>query len=201
MLFLCFLCGVSYAQESTDFSIYMDTTGKNAVLFRGKRAFNYNMRYNGHCYWQTPEFQIGEIDYNGKHYEGVLMNIDAHRGEVLVKSTQSIMPIALITDAIDRFSIDGEQYVRPEGERKKGIPDGFYQVLGNGDNIVYKKVHKNFTSNTNNNNGIAIGYEDPNYDVNVVSFFQYNVRYYILGKDGVLKKIGKRKAKKLAGRL
>jgi len=188
------------AQESTDFSNYMEATGKNALLFRGKRAFNYNMRYNGHCFWQTPDFKIGDIDYNGKHYDDILLNIDAHRGEVLVKSPKSVMVIALISDAIDRFSIDGEQFVRPDAARSKNCPDGFYQILCDGDVTVYKKVTKNFTSNTNNNNGVSIGYEDPNYDVSVVSFFQYNARYYTV-KDGVLKKIGKRKAKKLAGRV
>lgn len=182
----------------------MAASGKNAVLFRGRRAFNYNVKYNGHCYWQTPEFKLGEIDYNGKHYEDVLLNIDANREEVLVKGKDFIVAIALITDEIERFSIAGDQFVRPEGPRKKNCPDGFYQILNPGaDNVVYKKVHKIFTSNTNNNNennGAAIGYEDPNYDVTVINFFEYNAKYFIR-KDGVLKKIGKGKAKKLAGRL
>jgi len=201
-LCLCFSEGVSFAQENTDYDVYMESSNKNAILFRGRRAFYYNIRYNGHCYWMTPEFQNGDIVYNGKHYYDVLLNFDAYRGEVLVKSSSAVMAIALSSDEVERFTIGVERFERPTATKKKSFyPDGFYQILyQDNTTTVYKKVIKTFTSNTNNNNGPAIGYDDPNYDPAVINFFQYNGKYF-LAKDGVLKKIGKGKARKIAGRV
>ena len=198
---LCLSEGLSSAQESTDFGVYMKAAEKNAVLFRGRRAFYYNIRYNGHCFWDTPDFKTGEVVYNGKHYYDVLLNIDACRGEVLVKNESAVMSIVLVGENIDWFSIAGSKFVRPSGKMKKSYPEGFYEILFEGEGqTLYKKVNKVFTSNTIYNNGSGIGYDDPNYDPKVINYFQYNAKYY-LEKDGVVKKIGKGKARKIAGRV
>lgn len=199
-LCLC-LSESAFAQEDTDYGVYMQTTKKNAVLFRGKRAFNYNLRYNGHCFWNTKEYLPGSVKYNSKLYEDVYLNFDASRGEVLVKSPELLSGIVLVDEFVDYFVIGDSRFERPQASFKKSSPEGFYEVLfDDGTTTIYKKVIKTFTSNTNYNNGAAIGYDDPDYDSSLIYFFQYTAKYYS-AKDGVMKKIGKGKARKISGRI
>ena len=190
-----------FAQENTDYGVYMQTTKKNAVLFRGKRAFTYNIRHNGHCFWSTKEYLPGTVKYNSKTYEDVLLNFDASRAEILVKSEELLSGIVLVDDYVEYFTIGESRFERPQASFKKSAPQGFYEVLSNdGTTTIYKKVTKTFTSNTNYNNGAAIGFDDPDYDSSLIYFFQYNAKYY-MAKDGLMKKIGKGKARKISGRI
>lgn len=198
---LCFFSGEAFAQENTDYDVYMQSTRKNSVLFRGKRAFNYNIRHNGHCFWSTKEYLPGKVKYNSKLYEDVLLNFDAAREELLVKSEELLSGIVLVSDYVEYFEMGGSLFERPQAVMKKSFPAGFYEVLyRDASTTVYKKVMKIFASNTNYNNGASIGYDDPEYDSSLIYFFQYTGKYYLV-KDGVMKKIGKGKARKLAGKI
>jgi len=189
------------AQENTDYSVFMRNAGNNAVLYRGNRAFYYNLRYNGHYFWETVDFKLGTVMYNGKLYRDVLLNIDACRNEVQVKCPEQFFSVILPSKGIEWFTIGDKLFEIPSGVVKGKVYEGFHEVLlKDGDVTVYKKVRKNLTSNTINNNGSGIGYDDPNYNEAVFNYFQYVGRYYIL-KDGVFKKISKNKALKLTGRI
>lgn len=179
----------------TPYEAFKETAGVQSVLYRGRQATQYNLRYNGIPYWETTEFLPGSVIYNEKTYTDVLLNIDAVSMDLLVKYEPSMPAVSLHRDDVLSFDIAGQQYINLNAQ---GIdaPEGFFRVLLDGEEQdVVMQVQKMLKKATDNRNGKAIGYYDPDYDPSVIEFFEYSARYYFL-KDGVLTKTSRRKATK-----
>jgi len=188
---------VASAQNSAEYQAFMQASGYKSVLFRGKVAQSYSgTPHNGTYYWSSPEFKLGSIMYNGKLYEDVFLNIDANTKDVLVRSNQNSLPVALNRDYVDYFNIGDDRFINLQ---KSGYPAriGFYQIIKDGDEPIYLYVSKSYMSSTDNVNGDEIGYVDENYNAKLFKYFGYEARYYMY-RAGKLKKIGRNKALKLA---
>lgn len=192
---LCFLASPGVFAQ-TPYETFKETAGVQSVLYRGRQATQYNLRYNGIPYWETTEFLPGSVIYNEKSYSDVLLNIDAVSMDLLVKYEQSMPAVSLHRDDVLSFDIAGQKYVNLAAQGVENAPDGYFRVLLEGaEQDVYMQVNKTLKKATDNRNGKAIGYYDPDYDPTVIEFFEYYAKYYFLN-DGVLTKVGRRKAMK-----
>lgn len=189
------LPGRAYAQQA-EFDSFRKAASYQSVLYRGHAPRSYaSVLYNGTYFWQTTEFLPGSVTFNGKHYTNVLLNIDAFAQELLVKSAPGAPAVVLNRSKVTGLEIDGRQFVNLELAGQEGALPGFYCVAC-GNPLIYQRIDKYYASSTDNVNGQAIGYEDPNYRTDVLNYFNMYQRFYVV-KDGRLKKIGKRKAFKL----
>lgn len=181
-----------------EFDKYVEAAEEKMVVLRGKKAFTYNIRYNGHCYWDTPIFKGGEIRFNGKTYTNLEMNIDVCHDELLVKMPTSTIPVAIDQDAVSYLRIGDTEFTKfEEGKYPKLVP-GFYEVVFLGESYnIYRKVTKTLSPDTDGHGSGLIGYRDPNFNYSIHDFFNFRQRYY-LEKDGKMKKIGPEKAAKLS---
>lgn len=180
----------------TPYEVFKEAAGAQSVLFRGRQATQYAFHFNGNPYWDMPEFRLGNLEYNEKIYENVLLNIDAVSQDVLVKYEESMPAISLYREDVGTVFIGGNKYRNLSAEGVEGAPVGFFLVLlEGGGQEVFMQVTKALQKAVDNRNGKPIGYYDPDYDPTVLEFFDYTAKYYSL-KDGVLTKVGRRKALK-----
>ena len=187
LLILCLsacLAGLSaYAQEES-------------TLFRGLGPKSYPFKFNGTYYWQSDEFMPADICYNGKQYQKVLSNIDAHTQNLLVIPSKDALPILLNRDQVAWFRWNGYLFVNLQYLGYPDAPDGFFEVLKDDASPVLRQRVKAFKTGTDNVNGDIIGYTDPNYNPEVVNYFEKKEIPYTI-KDGKVKKLKKKEYKKL----
>lgn len=199
LIFFLMCAGSAVAQTDEDYSRFMNAAGNQSMLFRGRQAVQYvNVRYNGHYYWDTPQFKEGTVMLAGKRYDDVLLNIDACAKNLLACSVQGAPAIALNRDDVEWFDIEGSHFVNLQLEgRCQNADIGFYAVLKDGPEPVYMRVDKLLRSGTDDYNGKdGIGYDDPNYKREILTSFICLRKYYTV-KNGALKKINEKKAKAL----
>jgi hypothetical protein len=64
--------------QPTIYEEYAQEAGDALMIYRGRKAIHYAFQFNGTFYWESPQFLIGDVVYNHKKYEGLLLNIDAN---------------------------------------------------------------------------------------------------------------------------
>ena len=74
------------------------------------------------------------------------------------------------------------------GQGETSLPEGFYEVFGEGPEKVYKHVSKRLLDSTQSKNGDAIGYYDPDYNTGLTAYFAITKTYYFMDSDGVFTK-------------
>ena len=199
VVFMAVLLGsvqIVQAQSTEEFTKFQQAASYQSALFRGRSARLYTgTLFNGHYFWTSPEYRTGSVTFNGKTYYGVLMNIDACAQDLLVRSHSGAPAVIVARDMVPEFTIGDEHYVNLVLAGVPGAVEGYYRVACESP-LIYQRVNKVLSSSTNNVNGSGIGYEDPGYRTDVFNYFMNEVRFYVL-KDGALKKIGKKKARKM----
>ena len=77
------MSAVAPAWAQDDYTLFSREAGAASLLYRGQKAFAYNMLYNGTYYWNSPDFRKGRVLYDGKGYDDLLLNVDAARQDLL----------------------------------------------------------------------------------------------------------------------
>lgn len=196
-LLLLLSAWLSYAQSGIEYESFAQAAQENSVLYRGRQATQYAFNYNGVPYWSPDGFREGSVDYNGKTYYGVLLNIDACVQDLLVKYSAEMPAVALDRDHVTSCVIAGTPYANLALREVRKAEPGYYAVLADGATPVYYRVDKFLRKSTGSKNDVNIGYDDPDFKPNVLQYFAHRGRYYTIQNDA-LKKIGKRRAMKLA---
>lgn len=171
-----------------------DTAGYTA-LYRGSLPKSYPFRYNGTYFWNRKAFQPGFVWYNGKQYDNVLVNVDAYSGELLVCPQEGVGTVVAYRDQVAWFTMDGVLFVNLRYLGYPEAPEGYFEVLVDGQVPLLRQVVKRLRSDGGTHNGDAIGYDDPQYDADVPTYFLREERYFAL-EDGRLVKIRKRNYQK-----
>ena len=136
-------------------------------------------------YAYSDEFQPGTIHFNGKHYSGLMMNLNAHRNELQVRIGTTGESIAVKRSLVGDFTIGKRNFTALYGERGiKGLAEGYYQVLYRGKDMLLKEIYKSTNDRTDYVNNIT------------VKVFTTRIRYWLV-KDG--KVTGIRDGNDLAG--
>lgn len=157
----------------------------NIPVFRGELAQRYNYQLEGTVYAYSDEFQEGTLEFNGKHYSGLMMNLNAHRNELQVRIGTTGESIAVKRSLVGDFTIGKRNFTALYGERGiKGLAEGYYQVLYRGKDMLLKEIYKSTNDRTDYVNNIT------------VKVFTTRTRYWLV-KDG--KVTGIRDGNDLAG--
>ena len=184
------------AQESPYEDFMQNAEGK-AVLYRGRKALSYrNLRFNGTYYAYTKDYAEGSVMFNGKLYEGILLNIDACQQQLLSRWADAMPEVIIDSRKVRYFTIGQDKYLNLSEDGYDAAP-GFYKVLRQDDShFVVVLRTKTLHNSADNVNGAKIGYDDPDYNPEVFNYFSVTDKYYVI-RDGVLKKIRRRKALKM----
>ena len=175
-------CLSASAQGQAELETFQATAGERSVIFRGKQAARYSFPANGHPYWTQPAFETGDIVIEGNLYRDVPLNIDAHVQRALVQLEGSPVSVALTPAQVSSITLDGRRFVGvgPDGD----LPEGFYEVFGQGSEQVYKHIFKRLENSVTNANGSTIGYYDEDYRPEVTRYFYYIATYYFRDAAG-----------------
>ena len=134
VLFLTALCcsGTLFGQGTYDKAIY-----------RGPVALAYPFKtYKGTYYAFDKQFEKSDVEYNRKWYRDVELNLDACRDELCLNmGGRSI--IVLSKELVGRFVFGGRNFICL-GDGVDGLAPGYYQVLYDGEDKVYKKIIKKY---------------------------------------------------------
>lgn len=198
-LFILF-AGSLAARAQDELKAFQDAAGDRAILYRGKQATRYLFPYNGHPFWRETAFQSGDICFEGNEYHDVLLNIDASDQLALAQLSNGLFAISLSPALTPSLTMGDRRFVGVgPGE---ALPEGFYELIGNGPEQVYMQVRKTLTSSTNSANGDSIGYYDENYRYEVLTFFAVNKAFYFKDAAGNFSRIRTRGAllRKFPGR-
>jgi hypothetical protein len=163
--------------QSTIYTDYAQEAGDALMIYRGRKAIHYAFQFNGTFYWESPQFLVGDVVYNSKRYEGLLLNIDANLQQVQVKHPVSAITVALNTSYLTSFNIGEKRFICRDG--------GIFEILHNGPITLLRQITKKLNRDIHLRNGDAIGYYDPNFKENVFYYFKYNSTLYCL-KDNDL---------------
>ena len=96
--------------------------------------------------------------------------------------------VALSPAQVDTLIV-GDRCFVGRAQADKELPAGFYEVIGEGPEQVYKHVDKRLHSSVNNVNGAIIGYNDDNYDTSLTRHFAIATSYYFRDRDGHFSRI------------
>ena len=134
---LSFLTAVSFAaaQDYSERRDFIEKASDRSILYRGRQATRYNIRYDGTPFWESPDFVEGSITLDGRLYEGVRVNVDAFAGEVQLLPPGARSPIVPTKEHVDRASMGDVKFVNL-AKKGYGVVPSFYEVVYEGDFIV-----------------------------------------------------------------
>ena len=184
LLFVC-LCFPLHAQNRN--SQYLNEVGSLSTLYRGTLPTQYPYQINGTYFWEQKNFRKGEVYYNGRLYEDVLVNIDACRQDLQVRVDEKTAPVVLIKEWVCYFTIESDLFLNLHYLGYTEAPDGYFMLVRDGKQPVFLQVNKVFTSRPGNHNGEDIGYVDPNYNDDLVNYFAKKESYYTIESGKVVK--------------
>lgn len=122
---------------------YMQQAGQNAVLYRGPLPQILPFRYNGSIFAFQETFTRCNLWYNHKFYPNVLLNLDAYRDELYIRIPDKLVTLVLEKKAVETFILEEKEFINilPETPYKNLMP-GFYQVVYNGKDKLFKKIRQ-----------------------------------------------------------
>ena len=173
-----------------------DPESTYAGIFRGKLPAVYPYRFNGTYFWYDKTFREGEVMYNGRLYQDISLNVDACENELQVRPVDGISAMVVFRDQVAWFTMGDVLFVNLRYLGWKDVPEGYYEVLRDGETPLLRRVEKTLRFDSNGSGVLQIGYDDPGYDTTVPNYFHLRETFYALEK-GQLKKVNKRKLKKL----
>ena len=187
-LLTLFLLAAIPAAAQDDAALYMEQVGGSALLYRGHRAYGYPTPFNGTYYWYGPEYREGSVIYNGKHYDNLLLNVDAVRQDLLVKSRDGKV---LDPDYVTSFMMGGHKFLNLRNIYGEAAPSGYWEVLYDGRAKVLKQVVRILMQDLEGNLRSAMGY-DGEYKAGVYNVFVYEEKFCYMAEDGTLTPIRRR---------
>lgn len=173
------LSAVCLAQESAEYRQFADSSGYLATIYRGPEARKYNFAYNGTPFWFSPDFQNGDLRYNGKTYHDITMNVDAYDGDLLLRPAGGITSVVAVKEFVEWFTLNGRMFVNLKSD-PSGLADGYYwKVCSTGDVVFYCRVEKTRDTDISVNSDM-IGYKDPNIRSYIHEYFKFNQNCYLV---------------------
>lgn len=115
---VCLLCGTMKAQQQQRlFEEYLKEAGDQAEMFIGKIEHGYpSTVYLKHPYWIVEDFLQGDVWYNGRLYQNVLLRYDAYLHQLVVKTPIKKSNVCVQMQLVEKFIMDDIEYSRRNGE-------------------------------------------------------------------------------------
>lgn len=181
--FWLLLTGSGIAAAQDDFAVFRDEAREASLLYRGHKAFEYSLLYNGTYFWESPEFNTGDVIYCGKEYRDVELNIDAARHELIVRIGKGISPKVLGREYVQECRFGGRHFLNLQFLYGTDAPFGYWEVLHEGRNKVLLRVDKHLEQDLEGNKRDMTHYVGT-YRPNVYQTFVYVATYCFMTEDG-----------------
>lgn len=192
LLALPFLAVFSPAFAQDDYDLFRNQAKGASLLYRGHQAYEYALVYNGTYYWTSPEYLPGEVLYNGNTYREVLLNIDAARQDLLVRTPDGISEKVLESRFVEACSFGGRRYENLRSLYGAAAPEGYWQVVyDQGRGRLLCQVRKILEQDVENSKSALTHYEGV-FRPNIYQLFTYNASYLFVTEDGVFIRIRRR---------
>lgn len=189
------VCINASAQQSRSYDDFMAEAGENSVLYRGHRAMQYEFRYNGHQYWDNRIFERGSVEFNGKSYDNILLNIDCCAQDLLAVFDNELAAVVLNHEHIGDILIGNRHFALAENISPV-LPTRFVEIFDTNSGPLYRCRKKDVKKSSDAPNPSKLGYEVDNFNFNINQYFSLRETWYTERK-GELRKIGRRKAFKM----
>ncbi len=113
------------------------------AIYRGPVALSYPFQvYKGTFYAFDKQFEKSSVEYNRKWYYNVDLNLDACRDELCLSMDGGAI-IVLSKELVGRFTFGTRDFICI-GDDVEGLAPGYYQILYDGEDKVYKKIIKKY---------------------------------------------------------
>jgi len=143
---LCLSCIITNAQTTADTSVNASYNKKIAAygdLYYGIEHLGYTQKMNGTPYFESTEWQKGNVIYNNVLYKDVMLKYDLAADELIVLHPNNFFGVTLVTDKVQSFTISNNEFIYVPARNKLGLKQsGFYQVLVNGKLSILAKRSK-----------------------------------------------------------
>ena len=170
VLVLALLLPLSAAAQD-EAARFLREAGGDALLYRGHKAYSYPMAFNGTYFWEGPAFRTGEVLYNGKRYAGLMLNVDAARQDLVVRTPSGAADKVLARDLVERFTLDKNLFLNLEKVYGPASPAGYWEVLYDGKAKVVRQVRRILRQDLDGTLRMQMGYDDATYRGNVHNTF------------------------------
>ena len=167
-----------------DGALYMEQSAGSALLYRGHVAQTYPMAFNGTWFWTGPLFDRGDVAYNGTVYRDILMNVDASRQELLVKTASGGTDKVLNRELVSWFTMGSRRFLNLQDAYGPEAPSGYWEVLYDGKARIVRQVVRSLRRDLNGELRQEIGYDDSTYRPEVHQTFTRTIRYCYITEDG-----------------
>src|SRR4051794_30178252 len=114
-------------------------------LYNGSEYVDYAYTLTeGIPFFETSQFTTGLVKYDGVLYQDVPILYDEVLGEVLIQDAYGRGKIMLNTEKVSAFNFLNHHFVKlsPDSTGKSPIRPGFYDLLYEGNNSLYKRQTK-----------------------------------------------------------
>ena len=175
-----------------DYDLFRESAGSASLLYRGHKAYEYNLLFNGTFYWSGPVFTMGEVVYNGKAYRGILLNIDAARQDLIAKVGGGISSKVLDREFVRECSFNGARYLNLQYLYGDKAPLGYWKVLYDGRAKVLQCVTKHLEQDLDGRKRSETNFEGD-YRSDVYQTFVYSAAYCYLSDDGQIIPVKRRR--------
>ena len=111
---------------------YTRALGTESVLFDGPEYVdNTSVGTVGHPFFESPEPQLGSVQYRGGSFRGVLLRYDIATDQLVLSYPNQVGNVALLPDKVSAFTIGSHRFVRvvPDSATRATLPAGYYEVL------------------------------------------------------------------------
>lgn len=182
--------GIAAAQD--DYDLFRERAGNASLLYRGHKAYEYVLLYNGTYYWYGPVFLPGEVVYNGKRYQDILLNIDAARQDLIVRVGNGGMSKVVEREHVQECVFGGRHFLNLQSLYGDAAPSGYWEVLYDGRSKIIRRVVKTLEQDLDGSKRSQTHYEgDYRYDV--YQTFTYSETYCYVSEDGQIVPVSRRR--------
>jgi hypothetical protein len=143
-LLLVLLPVYAISQTVDYYKSFAENAGENSVLYRGRAPVPYHFNFEGTQYVFDEIFRKGEVQYNGKRYYDVEMNLNCHLDELIIKIPGTISTVILNKNFVKSFQFDGKSFVYYKNDIKDSPEEGYYQLLHAGKDTLLRMVKKRY---------------------------------------------------------
>lgn len=173
-------CLQVYAQDSQleGNTARVKTFDESLPIYNGRLFYGYHPMSNSIPYYKSMGWHAGSIKYDGHWYYDQLVIYDAVTEQLVVRNPRYIS-LALFSERIQEFFIDGDHFIRLYPDSNYIIREGFHRVLVEGTVTIYQR-HVKIIKEEVKGDHIELNAETIN-------------RYYAL-KDGRYYAIGKQQS-------
>ncbi len=195
LVLLAMLLGIFFpagASAQDDYSLFRERAGNASLLYRGHKAFEYVLLYNGTYYWSSPVFQPGEAVYNDKLYSGISLNIDAARQDLVLRMGDGGTLKVVEREHVRECTFGGRRYLNLQYLYGDEAPSGYWEVLYDGRAKIVRRVLKRLEQDLDGSKR-ALTHFEGDYRYDVYQTFTYSEDFCYVKENGQIVPVSRRR--------